>query len=76
MALTLLALSSGFRFSKARGKFLFGGFIEISVVTEDRWRATLNASEGINFTGTGCPKSDISNRNATRAFFSSWVRYC
>jgi hypothetical protein len=36
----------------------------------------LKASIGIYLMRTGCPKLDISNKNATRAISSSTVRYC
>jgi hypothetical protein len=48
----------------------------LSVVPLDLWRATLKASEGVYFIRTGCPRSNISNKNVTRAFSSSVIRYC
>jgi hypothetical protein len=46
------------------------------VVTLDRSRTILKASEGRNLIRIGCSRLDISSKNLTIAFSSSGVRYC
>lgn len=71
---TLLALISGWRFSKARGQFLLGGLV--SLLVEGRRQVIRKASTGIHLMRTGCPKLNMSSKNETRAFSSSILRHC
>jgi hypothetical protein len=66
--------SSGRRFSRAIAQFLPGGLSGLSAM--GRCRVTLKANEGMNFIRTGCPRSDLCNKNSTTTSSSYDLRYC